>query len=143
VPLFLALLMGIADFGIGLKTWISMTNAAREAARYAAVNCAPGDASDSDVQQRAVDSATTLGLNTGEVTVENCTAGASAESVVVTIEHERQQMIELLVKTDPHSPDEFRVNGVVPNVDDFYATYGVKEGDKLFLAPADRVRIWQ
>jgi predicted metalloendopeptidase len=55
----------------------------------------------------------------------------------------RQQMIELLVKTDPHSPDEFRVNGVVPNVDDFYATYGVKEGDKLFLAPADRVRIWQ
>jgi predicted metalloendopeptidase len=55
----------------------------------------------------------------------------------------RQQMIELLVKTDPHSPDEFRVNGVVPNVDDFYKTYGVKEGDAHFLAPEGRIRIWQ
>lgn len=55
----------------------------------------------------------------------------------------RQQMIELLIKTDPHSPDEFRVNGVVPNVDDFYKTYGVKEGDGHYLAPEKRVRIWQ
>ncbi|MDH4048852.1 MAG: peptidase M13 [Gammaproteobacteria bacterium] len=55
----------------------------------------------------------------------------------------RQQMIELLVKTDPHSPDEFRINGVVPNVEDFYITYRVKEGDAHFLAPEQRVRIWQ
>ncbi|MDH4125644.1 MAG: hypothetical protein OEV69_08385 [Gammaproteobacteria bacterium] len=55
----------------------------------------------------------------------------------------REQLIELLIKSDPHSPDEFRVNGVVPNVDDFYTTYGVKEGDKLYLAPEKRVRIWQ
>jgi predicted metalloendopeptidase len=55
----------------------------------------------------------------------------------------REQLIELLVKSDPHSPDEFRINGVLPNVDDFYTTYDVKEGDKLYLAPGDRVRIWQ
>lgn len=55
----------------------------------------------------------------------------------------REQLIELLIKSDPHSPDEFRVNGVVPNVDDFYTTYNVKEGDKLYLAPEQRVRIWQ
>jgi predicted metalloendopeptidase len=55
----------------------------------------------------------------------------------------RKQMIELLVKTDPHSPDEFRVNGVVPNVDEFYKTYDVKPGDELYLAPENRVRIWQ
>ena len=55
----------------------------------------------------------------------------------------REQLIELLIKSDPHSPDEFRVNGVVPNVDDFYTTYDVKEGDKLYLPPEKRVRIWQ
>lgn len=55
----------------------------------------------------------------------------------------REQLVELLVKTDPHSPDVFRINGVVPNVDDFYSTYGVSEGDGLYLAPEKRVRIWQ
>ena len=54
----------------------------------------------------------------------------------------RDQIIELLIKSDPHSPDEYRVNGVVPNVDAFYETYGVKEGDKLYLPPEQRVRIW-
>ena len=88
IPLFLALVMGIADFGLGLKTWISMTNAAREAARYAAVNCSAGTATTSDVQDRALDSATTLSLNASEVTVDNCTEGASSESVVVAIDHE-------------------------------------------------------
>ena len=44
--------------------------------------------------------------------------------------------------TDPHSPDEFRCNGVVRNVDAFYDAYDVRPGDALYLAPADRVRIW-
>jgi len=55
----------------------------------------------------------------------------------------RKQLIEILVKTDPHSPDIFRVNGVLPNVDSFYSTYHVKEGDGLYLAPGSRVKIWQ
>ena len=44
--------------------------------------------------------------------------------------------------TDPHSPAEFRCNGVVRNLPEFYAAFGVKEGDKLWLPPEQRVRIW-
>jgi predicted metalloendopeptidase len=44
--------------------------------------------------------------------------------------------------TDPHSPAEFRCNGVVRNLPEFYAAFRVKEGDKLWLSPDRRVRIW-
>ena len=43
---------------------------------------------------------------------------------------------------DPHSPPEFRCNGVIRNVDAFYDAFGVTEGDALFLEPRSRVRIW-
>ncbi|WP_329005819.1 peptidase M13 [Kribbella sp. NBC_00709] len=43
---------------------------------------------------------------------------------------------------DPHSPPEFRCNAVVKNIDAFHATYGVAEGDGMWLAPDERVRIW-
>ncbi|WP_317931003.1 M13 family metallopeptidase [Halioxenophilus sp. WMMB6] len=46
------------------------------------------------------------------------------------------------VKTDPHSPAQFRVNGVVRNMPEFVAAFGVKEGDKLYLPPEERVKIW-
>jgi putative endopeptidase len=46
------------------------------------------------------------------------------------------------VVSDPHSPRQFRVNGVVHNLDAWYAAFGVKPGDKLYVAPGDRVRIW-
>ncbi|WP_337176895.1 M13 family metallopeptidase [Paludisphaera sp.] len=44
--------------------------------------------------------------------------------------------------TDPHSPAEFRCNGVVRNMPEFHEAFDVKEGDGLWLAPEDRVRIW-
>jgi putative endopeptidase len=43
---------------------------------------------------------------------------------------------------DPHSPPEFRCNAVVKNIDAFHATYDVQEGDGMWLAPDERVRIW-
>jgi putative endopeptidase len=46
------------------------------------------------------------------------------------------------VVSDPHSPRRFRVNGVVRNLDAWYAAFGVQPGDKMYVAPADRVRIW-
>jgi putative endopeptidase len=44
--------------------------------------------------------------------------------------------------TDPHSPAEYRVNGVVRNVDAWYKAFDVKPGDKLYLPPQERVSIW-
>ena len=46
------------------------------------------------------------------------------------------------VKTDPHSPGQFRANGTVTNQPAFYEAFGVKEGDKMYVAPKDRVTIW-
>jgi putative endopeptidase len=44
--------------------------------------------------------------------------------------------------TDPHSPNEFRCNGVVRNVDEFYTAFDVAPEDALYLPAAERVRIW-
>jgi putative endopeptidase len=44
--------------------------------------------------------------------------------------------------TDPHSMPEFRTNGVVRNMDEWYAAFDVKPGDKLYLPPDQRVKIW-
>jgi len=44
--------------------------------------------------------------------------------------------------TDPHSPSEYRTNNVVSNLPEFHAAFGVQPGDKMYKAPADRVRIW-
>jgi putative endopeptidase len=46
------------------------------------------------------------------------------------------------VKTDPHSPGQFRANGTMMNQPGFYEAFGVKEGDKMYLAPSERVTIW-
>ncbi len=44
--------------------------------------------------------------------------------------------------SDVHAPEPYRVNGVVRNIDAWYEAFGIKPGDKLYLAPQDRVRIW-
>ena len=46
------------------------------------------------------------------------------------------------VKSDPHSPSEFRVNGSMRNHPGFYEVYDVKPGDKMYLAPEQRVIFW-
>ncbi|GMA31899.1 M13 family metallopeptidase [Litorihabitans aurantiacus] len=47
-----------------------------------------------------------------------------------------------LLSIDPHSPEEFRANAVVRNVDEFAQTFDVRPGDELWLEPSERVRIW-
>jgi putative endopeptidase len=54
----------------------------------------------------------------------------------------REAELARRLATDPHSPTEFRCNGVLRNLPEFYAAFGVKEGDKLWLPPDRRVRIW-
>ena len=46
------------------------------------------------------------------------------------------------VATDPHSPAEFRAVGSLSNMPAFYKTYGVKPGDKMYIAPDKQVKIW-
>jgi len=55
---------------------------------------------------------------------------------------ERDEALRNQILTDVHSPTEFRVNGVVRNVDDWYQAFGVGPTEKLYLPPSDRVHIW-
>ena len=54
----------------------------------------------------------------------------------------RDQALIVQIKTNPHSPNAFRVNGSVRNQDEFYRVFDVKPGDALYLPPGQRVRIW-
>jgi len=54
----------------------------------------------------------------------------------------REEALRQQINTDPHSPRQYRVNGVVRNVPEFYELFDVVETDALYLAPEDRVKIW-
>ena len=54
----------------------------------------------------------------------------------------RDEAIRNQVKTDPHSPGKVRATQPLVNVDAFYEAFDIKEGDPMYLAPEDRVRIW-
>ena len=54
----------------------------------------------------------------------------------------REEALRQRLVTDPHSPSEYRVNGIVPNIDDFYKAFDVDPGDGMYLPPEERVRIW-
>jgi len=47
-----------------------------------------------------------------------------------------------LIKTDPHSPGEYRTTGAPVNMDAWYKAFDVKPGDKLYKKPEDRIRMW-
>jgi len=55
---------------------------------------------------------------------------------------QRDEALRTQVLSDPHSPAQFRVNGVVRNTDAWYAAFDVKPGDPLYVPPAERVRVW-
>ncbi len=55
---------------------------------------------------------------------------------------DRDDALRQQVVSDPHSPEQYRVNGIVRNIDAWYAAYSIKAGEALYLAPTDRVRIW-
>ena len=57
-------------------------------------------------------------------------------------ENIRDEALRADLASDPHSPSVFRVNGVVRNIDAWYDAFGVKPGDRLYLAPSDRIHIW-
>jgi putative endopeptidase len=54
----------------------------------------------------------------------------------------RDEALRQRLVSDPHSPARYRVNGVIRNIDGWYSAFNVQPGDALYVAPADRVRIW-
>jgi putative endopeptidase len=46
------------------------------------------------------------------------------------------------LKSDPHSPEKYRANGSVVHMPGFYTAFGVKSGDKMYVAPENRVALW-
>ncbi|SHF62373.1 endothelin-converting enzyme [Microbulbifer donghaiensis] len=54
----------------------------------------------------------------------------------------RDEALSERLKTDPHSPAEYRVKGVLPNLSAFYTAFEVKEGDGMYLPEEERVVIW-
>ncbi len=54
----------------------------------------------------------------------------------------RPQTVRNRLLSDVHSPPTFRVNGIVRNMDEWYAAFNVQTGDSLYLKPEDRVRVW-
>jgi putative endopeptidase len=54
----------------------------------------------------------------------------------------RDEDLRRRIATDPHSPAEYRANGPVRNVPEFYEAFNVKESDALYLPPEERVKIW-
>ena len=54
----------------------------------------------------------------------------------------REEALREQIATDPHSPRQYRVNGVVRNVPEFYEAFDIAETDALYLPPEERVKIW-
>ncbi len=54
----------------------------------------------------------------------------------------RDELMRMILVSDTHSPYRWRVDGTLRNIDEWYPAFDVKPGDKLYLAPKDRVRVW-
>jgi putative endopeptidase len=46
------------------------------------------------------------------------------------------------ILTDPHSPEQFRANAPITNIDAWYAAFNIQPGDKMYKKPEDRIRVW-
>lgn len=57
-------------------------------------------------------------------------------------DHLRVEFLKMLIDKDVHPASEFRTNGIVKNMDQFYETFGIQPSDPMYLSPEKRVRIW-
>ena len=55
---------------------------------------------------------------------------------------DRDEYLRMRISTDPHSPEMYRVNGPVSNLEAFYKAFNIKPGDKLYRPEAERVKVW-
>lgn len=54
----------------------------------------------------------------------------------------REAEIRRRTKSDPHSLGRWRVNGTLPHINAWYEAFGIKEGDKMYVAPEKRISVW-
>ncbi len=54
----------------------------------------------------------------------------------------REEALRRQLSTGPHSPAQYRVLGVLPNIPEFYTAFDINEGDAMYLPPEQRVKIW-
>jgi len=57
-------------------------------------------------------------------------------------ENDRDESLKLLIKSDPHSPNKFRVNGPLSNIPEFWDAFNIRQGDPMRRADKDLVKIW-
>jgi putative endopeptidase len=54
----------------------------------------------------------------------------------------RDSLLIAQLKSNPHAPEKDRVNGIAPQLDGFYEAFSMMPGDKMFIAPGERVHLW-
>ena len=54
----------------------------------------------------------------------------------------RDEFVKLVIQSDVHPPSAFRSNGIVKQFGDFHRAFNVKPGDRMYLAPEERVQLW-
>ncbi len=82
LPIFLALILGVVEYGRAFSIQVSMAEGAREAARYAAIHYAKAGYLPATAKQKAVDAAPIADLQLGEINISPCAPNLDA---VVTI----------------------------------------------------------
>jgi len=58
------------------------------------------------------------------------------------LSHQKEEEQRRRLLSDVHAPAKYRVNGPFSDVDEFYSTFNVKPGDKMYIADSARVRVW-
>jgi Flp pilus assembly protein TadG len=89
LPIFLALVLGIAEFGRAFNIQVSLTEAAREASRYAAIHCTEAGYSASNAQAAGVAAAPSVGLNASDIGIGYSGTGTCSDgnNAVVTVSY--------------------------------------------------------
>jgi predicted metalloendopeptidase len=54
----------------------------------------------------------------------------------------REEFLKMIIQGDVHPPSEFRSNGIVKQFDAFHQAFDIKPGDRMYLAPEERVLLW-
>jgi hypothetical protein len=90
VPVFLILVFGIIDFGLGLRAWISITNAAREGARVGAVR-----GSCSEIEAQVMNTSGGLVTSASQIDIDPDCDGLAGDDIAVTVSYEYELITPL------------------------------------------------